>query len=861
MRDDRNRNAPSRQDSTDINRSNVIVLPSLSRAHCPNRKDLTTFFTNLFRHADQNGIISLRAFFKNGTRDFPLWQPFPTVPVGDNALAVINDAAGTAANTRKVTVFCPPVATFKTADNAKAENLLEGLALSVECDNTPQEAIDRLEAILGPATVVVASGGVTEDGKRKLHGHWRLSAPTRTIEEHQKLRELRELATNLIGADCSNKSVVHPIRWPGSWHLKGKPMLCEIVASNPDAEINVDEALKVLRAETPTKPHTVARGHRRKGALPKELAELIREGVPYTPNANKKPDKSRSGKFSSVVWRLANLEYGIDDIVAELEQYPDGIAKKFVNRLRKQVEECYNDWVEHGGEEEDTRPRILLRGGQIHHIVDEAQAALSKSGEQIYQRGDHMCHPVKAEMKAPDGQTTEQWKLHIVEPAYLTEKLTKVASFQRFDKKQKQFVQIDAPPKVATHMLARKGGWGLPLILGITNTPFLRRDGSLCETPGFDAASGLLYQPSEEFPPIPKNPTKKDAREALDYISNHVKHFPFVTDADRSVFHSGLLTTLDRRPMLNAPLHGFSAPTAGTGKTLLVEIISIIATGKTVPMVAQATKVEEFEKELGTMLIGGVALMVVDNCTMPIDSNRLNAMLTAETIRVRVLGLSRDVETPTNVSLFATGNDLKMIGDLTRRALRSDLNADCERPELRKFEGNLKEDTKRLRPKLVAACLTILRAWHLVRSKHPVEVTPIGSFEDWSSRVREPLVWLGMEDPCKTMAKLRAEDPKRQRLVMMIEQWKAHFKFNAEYSARELIDVLDQRHSDKVVAKYRDFCDLIAAIAMNKNGEMSPEKLGHWLKAHAGRPVNGAVIEGPRLLHGRQLWTLRRVQN
>ena len=72
MRDDRNRNAPSRQDSTDINRSNVIVLPSLSRAHCPNRKDLTTFFTNLFRHADQNGIISLRAFFKNGTRDFAL---------------------------------------------------------------------------------------------------------------------------------------------------------------------------------------------------------------------------------------------------------------------------------------------------------------------------------------------------------------------------------------------------------------------------------------------------------------------------------------------------------------------------------------------------------------------------------------------------------------------------------------------------------------------------------------------------------------------------------------------------------------------------------------------------------------------
>src|SRR5262249_38284115 len=54
-----------------------------------------------------------------------------------------------------------------------------GVALSVECDAKPAEIRRKLEAILGPATVVVASGGVWRDEatgtvEDKLHLHWRL---------------------------------------------------------------------------------------------------------------------------------------------------------------------------------------------------------------------------------------------------------------------------------------------------------------------------------------------------------------------------------------------------------------------------------------------------------------------------------------------------------------------------------------------------------------------------------------------------------------------------------------------------------------------------------------------------------------
>ena len=60
------------------------------------------------------------------------------------------------------------------------------------------------------------------------------------------LREARGLATKLVGGDGTNISIVHPIRWPGSWHRKATPRLAKIVASS-DNEIDLAEALELLR--------------------------------------------------------------------------------------------------------------------------------------------------------------------------------------------------------------------------------------------------------------------------------------------------------------------------------------------------------------------------------------------------------------------------------------------------------------------------------------------------------------------------------------------------------------------------------------------------------------------------------------
>jgi putative DNA primase/helicase len=350
-------------------------------------------------------------------------------------------------------------------------------------------------------------------------------------------------------------------------------------------------------------------------------------------------------------------------------------------------------------------------------------------------------------------------------------------------------VPTDAPENVAEALLARDGNWKLPVLSGITKTPFLRRDGSICETLGYDAASGLLYKPgAENFPPIPQHPSRDDALAALEFLDHLLDDFPFVGPADHSVALSALLTILDRRSMTAAPLHAFTSPAAGTGKSLLVDVAAMLATNQPMPVISQGGTEEELEKRLGAALLAGDVAIALDNCERPLQSSFLCQALTQQNLDIRVLGVSKNVKTPAAAAIYATGNNLTIVGDLTRRALICSLDAHCERPELRTFDANVLDTTRAQRGQLVAAALTVLPAWRV--SGESVDVKPFGSFDGWSRRVREPLVWLGRADPCETVAKVRQDDPKRAALLAVLIQWREAIGINVARTVREIINIL-----------------------------------------------------------------------
>ena len=98
---------------------------------------------------------------------------------------------------------------------------VEGVTISVECDQHPQQARITLKEILGPATCVVRSGGIWTNGdgeiKDKLHVHWRLTKPISGKPNLDKLKLAREIAASIVDGDPTCAPINHPLRWPGSW--------------------------------------------------------------------------------------------------------------------------------------------------------------------------------------------------------------------------------------------------------------------------------------------------------------------------------------------------------------------------------------------------------------------------------------------------------------------------------------------------------------------------------------------------------------------------------------------------------------------------------------------------------------------
>jgi hypothetical protein len=215
---------------------------------------IETFANALFRHATPGTYIHYRGFDEhNADAKIAVFEYAIIPPDGDlrQIAALAARLATLAARFSPPSNFCPPIATFSDPKKGKAEHLADGLAIQVDLDKRPQAGRDRLVAVLGPPTVIVATGGTWIDPETnvvedKVHAYWRLKRPARTPEEHTLLKYANEVACALVGGDRSAITPVHPMRWPGSWHRKGNPRRAFIAEINDDTEIDLGGAMAIL---------------------------------------------------------------------------------------------------------------------------------------------------------------------------------------------------------------------------------------------------------------------------------------------------------------------------------------------------------------------------------------------------------------------------------------------------------------------------------------------------------------------------------------------------------------------------------------------------------------------------------------
>lgn len=478
---------------------------------------------------------------------------------------------------------------------------------------------------------------------------------------------------------------------------------------------------------------------------------------------------------------------------------------------------------------------ITLERGKLPAAVDQAEEILLGHSEQlgIFQRAGELVRVISLPEPRKRGGLRRSKGTVQLEPLgglALTEVFSRIAVWERMDSKGKSQI-VDCPPKIAAFYISRTGSWRVPVLAGIISAPLMREDGTILSQPGYDKESGLFFVSDETWPTIPDQPTRADAETALKILRAPFEEFPFVAKEDITVHIAAILTAIQRRTLGACPIFGYSAPAQRSGKSLLAESAAIVATGKPAPATAVSGDREEIRKAITSALREGHVIINLDNVEGPLASPDLAKAITQSEYQDRLLGESRMLRLPTNVLWTATGNNLVFRGDLSSRALLCRIDSGLERPEARTFKiQDLEDFLRNNRKVLVAAALTILRAYHVAGCPRQ-QIQPWGGFSNWSASIREPLVWLGLADPCKTRETVLADDPEREESLAALLALQEAFG-DSEFTVKMIADRCGSNDALRTAI-------LSVASGRQQRHEVDPRRLGWWCRNRKDQVLGG----------------------
>jgi putative DNA primase/helicase len=476
------------------------------------------------------------------------------------------------------------------------------------------------------------------------------------------------------------------------------------------------------------------------------------------------------------------------------------------------------------------KPLVQLVGGELPRYAIQCEKFLSN---EVYQRAGK---PVRigqaAELPEADALSIErdasQAVIIEVGAEYVRRRLTQLVEFQREAKKG--WRTVDCPRDLARNII-EYGEWPhFAPLLAIAVAPFVRPDYSICEEHGYDEATGIYYQPIVNFPRVPLQPSRDDAERARQTLLAPFADFPFVDGVAVSAFVSHVLTAVTRAALDVAPVFVYSAPAAGTGKTLLMRMANRIANGCEPAMRPYSDEPDEMRKVLYASLLAGDSTIAFDNLVIgsKVRSPTLCGFVTALRYSDRKLGTSESREIVNRTLVALTGNNITPCGDLARRSITCRLVVEAERTDGREFRiPDLDGYVKAHRAELLVAALTIIRAF--IVAGRPTQALPMPSFERWSALARDPLLWLGMEDPCASQHSETDDeiDPLREAFTA-IALW---------LEARKLTQFQAKDIANAIGYDAEPMREAMAAAGCSDAGDAM--KVGYWLRHNLDRTAAG----------------------
>jgi hypothetical protein len=378
---------------------------------------------------------------------------------------------------------------------------------------------------------------------------------------------------------------------------------------------------------------------------------------------------------------------------------------------------------------EDGKPEMVIAAGNLNQNIIASENVLSGTHSlNYYQRGSSLVKPVQRGKRAVESLSRADESV-VVQPVSTHVLIRDVNAHLQC---VRQYANAKAPggfttsaasctTEIAAHLLDRvkMGEANYRSLYTVTTSPVMLPDFSILDRPGW--RDGVLFVGGgPDYPIVPENPTQADAIAALQKFESVFAGFPFVGEetepalktASYAVLLSGILSLVARPALKTVPLFAVNAVAPGTGKTEAICAAVVSALGYK-PTTISYHGPEEFSKALVPALMEADRAINIDNVSIPIAGDMFCSVLTSEEHRARRLGESKHIRLTNKAVFWASGNNLAIQGDLTRRAMMVNLDANCERPEARRFDFNPTERAKKLHPELVIAALTALRAYVL----------------------------------------------------------------------------------------------------------------------------------------------------
>ena len=511
------------------------------------------------------------------------------------------------------------------------------------------------------------------------------------------------------------------------------------------------------------------------------------------------------------------------------------------------------------------RPTVLI-DTEEHRVVAETIVTLTADPD-LYQRGGVLVRVIRGRQPTDgvvrcEGSATIQ----TMPTASLRERMTQYTAFTKLNRKGEEVAAH--PPTWLVNAVEARAVWdGLRHLVGASDAPVLRPDGSIWQQPGYDKRTGVLFEPAPgiSFPVIRPEVDVDDAKAALRTLLEVVCDFPFESDEHRAAWLAALLTPLARFAFTGpSPLFLIDANVRSAGKSLLAQTIGHIVLGREVPVSSYAHGGDEMRKKLTAIASAGDRMILFDNLEGVFGNDALDRALTCTRWKDRILGKSQEVELPLIPAWYATGNNVQVATDTTRRIIHIRLDCLNERPEERSGfrHENLLGWIDQNRGGLLSAGLTILSAY--LRNGAPEQnVKPFGSFEGWSRVAREAVVWVGLPDPCLTQIRLAdSADTATDAFAQLITAWESYDKSGNGIVVSEMLNRLYPAQGEH--APHDEASVAMRAAIENFTGctagrSPRPRQLGNKLRRFRRRVVSGLLLDVvPERSRRGKVWRLNR---